>query len=109
MGGSPSRFSNKIFPGKWTTFSVGLKAPNDNGKYNATWRFSDGGGTMFGASLPVSIEVKKDPDPTKTNTPTNTPSAPTSTPDLVLTANAIATAICAQTPAANPQPNPPCQ
>jgi hypothetical protein len=66
MGGSPGRFSNKIYPGKWTTLSVGLDAPNDNGKHTAAWRFSDGGGTMFGASLPVSIEVKKNPDPTAT-------------------------------------------
>jgi hypothetical protein len=72
MGGSPGRFGNKIYPGKWTTLSVGLKAPNDNGKHTAAWRFSDGGGKMFGANLPVSIEVKKNPDPTATPNATQT-------------------------------------
>lgn len=65
MKGSSVRLSKKIEPGKWTTLSVDLDAPIDNGTYNATWRFSDGG-TLFGANLPVSIKVEKNPDPTKT-------------------------------------------
>lgn len=66
MGGSPGRLGKKIEPGKWTTLSVNLDAPIDNGTYNATWRLTDGGGTMFGASLPVSIKVQRNPDPTNT-------------------------------------------
>ncbi|HET9910461.1 MAG TPA: NBR1-Ig-like domain-containing protein, partial [Anaerolineales bacterium] len=90
MGGSPGRFSNKIYPGKWTTLSVGLDAPNDNGKYNATWRFSDGGGKMFGASLPVSIEVKKNPDPTATPNVLQTAAAGTVAVQLTATAQQAA-------------------
>jgi hypothetical protein len=66
MGGDPGRFSKKIPPYKWTTLSVGLKAPGSNGTYTASWRFTDGNGKAFGATLPVSITVKKNPDPTNT-------------------------------------------
>jgi hypothetical protein len=108
MGGSSVRFSNKIYPGKWTTLSVGLKAPNDNGKYTAAWRFSDGGGTMFGASLPVSIEVKKNPDPTATPNTLQTAVAGTVAAQFTQTASAQQTAISvgqtalALTPTATP-------
>jgi hypothetical protein len=71
MNGSSTRLSKKIEPGKWTTLSVDLDAPIDNGTYNATWRFSDGG-TLFGASLPVSIKVQRNPDPTATPNATQT-------------------------------------
>jgi hypothetical protein len=66
MGGSSVRLSKKIEPGKWTTLAVNLDAPVDNGTYNATWRFTDGGGTQFGQSLPVSITVNRNPGPTNT-------------------------------------------
>jgi hypothetical protein len=59
MGGSPGRLSKVIPPYKWTTLSVDLDAPNSNGTHTASWRFSDQGGTPFGATLPVSITVKK--------------------------------------------------
>ncbi len=58
MGGSPGRLSKVIEPYKWTTLSVGLDAPNSTGTHTATWRFSDQGGTAFGANLPVSIRVE---------------------------------------------------
>lgn len=90
MGGSPGRFGNKIYPGKWTTLSVGLKAPSDNGKHTAAWRLSDGGGTMFGASLPVSIEVKKNPDPTATPNVLQTAAAGTVAVQLTATAQQAA-------------------
>lgn len=59
MGGSPGRLSKVIPPYKWTTLSVGLTAPKSTGTHTATWRFSDQGGTPFGANLPVSIKVEK--------------------------------------------------
>lgn len=59
MGGSPGRLSKVIEPYKWTTLSVGLDAPKTTGTHTATWRFSDQGGTAFGANLPVSIKVEK--------------------------------------------------
>lgn len=90
MDGSPGRLSKVIPPGKWTTLSVDLKAPNKEGTQTGSWRFSDQGGTPFGASLPVSITVKKNPDPT------NTPAAPSATPDLQQTANAANTAVAGQ-------------
>jgi len=66
MKGSPGRLSKVIPPGKWTTLSVDLDAPNKDGTHTASWRFSDAGGTPFGATLGVSIVVKKNPDPTST-------------------------------------------
>jgi hypothetical protein len=57
MSGSNQRLSKVIEPGKWTTLSVELEAPNGNGTHTASWRFTDGGGTSFGATLPVSIRV----------------------------------------------------
>jgi hypothetical protein len=106
MGGSSVRFGNRIFPGKWTTLSVGLKAPNDNGKYNAAWRLSDGG-KMFGASLPVSIEVKKNPDPTATPNVLQTAAAGTVAVQLTQTVAAQQTAISiGQTAMAQPTATP---
>lgn len=93
MKGSPARFGNRIPPGKWTTLGVDLDAPIDNGTYNANWRFSDGGGTMFGASLPVSITVKKNPDPTKTPDAAQTTIAGTVAAQLTETAAAQGTAL----------------
>lgn len=90
MGGSPGRLGKVIPSGKWTTLAVDLTAPSKEGTYNAAWRFSDQGGTPFGASLPVAITVKKNPDPT------NTPSAPTATPNLQQTADAANTALAGQ-------------
>jgi hypothetical protein len=77
LGGNGGRLSNKIEPGKWTTLSVDLEAPNSAGTYTANWRFAHADGTYFGSVLPVSIKVEKNPDPTKT--PTNTVPAPTNT------------------------------
>ena len=91
MGGEPGRLGKVIEPGKWTTLSVGLTAPNSDGTHTAAWRFSDQGGTGFGASLPVSITVKRNPDPT------NTPVPPTAPPNLAQTADALNTAIAGAT------------
>ncbi len=53
------RFGNKIPPNKWTTLSVNLHAPKGTGTYKSTWQFSNGAGTKFGSTLPVSIKVEK--------------------------------------------------
>jgi hypothetical protein len=100
------RLSNRIEPGKWTTLSVNMHAPRTGGTFRASWRFGDGGGRLFGATLPVSITVSRTPDPT------NTPIAPSSTPNLVQTADAITTAVAGtvtatcQTAVALGTPNP---
>lgn len=60
------RLSKLIEPGKWTTLSVNMHAPKNSGTYKASWRLTDGGGTVFGAVLPVSITVG---GPTKTPKP----------------------------------------
>jgi hypothetical protein len=93
MKGAPGRLSKKIEPGKWTTLSVNLDAPIDNGTYNATWRFSDGGGTLFGASLPVSITVKRNPDPTNTVNAVETAVAGTVIAQMTQSAAAQQTAV----------------
>jgi hypothetical protein len=105
MNGSSTRLSKKIEPGKWTTLSVDLDAPIDNGTYNATWRFSDGG-TLFGASLPVSIKVQRNPDPTATpNMPqTQTAGAQQTAISIGQTAMAAATATPTATATATPTP-----
>jgi hypothetical protein len=95
MGGSPPRLSKVIPPGKWTTLSVNLEAPSKDGTYNAAWRFSDQGGTPFGASLPVSITVKKNPDPTKTPNLVETAVAGTVVVQMTQTAAAQQTAAAA--------------
>ena len=63
LGGNGGRLSNKIEPGKWTTLSVDLDAPNATGTYTGNWRFAHADGTPFGSVLPVSIKVEK-PKPT---------------------------------------------
>jgi hypothetical protein len=70
MSGNSRRLSKKIEPGKWTTLSVDLEAPDNAGTYSASWRFTDGAGHGFGSTLPVSITVKA---PTKTPKPTTYP------------------------------------
>jgi hypothetical protein len=93
MGGSPGNFGKKIPPYKWTTLSVGLTAPKNKGTYNASWRFSDGNGKAFGSTLPVSITVKTNPDPTKTPDVTQIAADYTA---IAQTAAAAQTAISAQ-------------
>ncbi len=93
MGGSPGRLSKVIPPGKWTTLSVDLTAPKDNGTYNASWRFSDAGGTPFGATLGVSITVKKNPEPTNTVDAVQTAVAGTVIAQMTQTAAAQQTAL----------------
>ena len=109
MGGNGGRLSNKIEPGKWTTLSVDLDAPNSAGTHTGNWRFAHADGTYFGSVLPVSIKVEKNPDPTKTPTSTNTVNPPTitNTPNLQQTLDAVNTAIACQTNVANGTP-PPC-
>ena len=67
MGGEAAGLGKVIAPGKWTTLSVGLKAPSKPGKYTGNWRFGNQSGSVFGSTLTVSIEVVN---------PTNTPSYP---------------------------------
>lgn len=63
MSGNSRRLSKKIEPGKWTTLSVELEAPQSAGTHSASWRFTDGAGHGFGSTLPVSIKVER-PRPT---------------------------------------------
>ncbi|SRR5690349_4270262 len=70
MSGNSRRLSKKIEPGKWTTLSVELEAPQNGGTYTASWRFTDGAGHGFGSTLPVSITVRA---PTRTPRPTSYP------------------------------------
>jgi hypothetical protein len=107
MNGNGGRLSNRIEPGKWTTLSVDLDAPNSAGTYTANWRFAHADGTYFGSVLPVSIRVERNPDPTRTPTSTNTSPAPTNTPNLQQTLDAVNTAIACQTNTAAGTP-PPC-
>lgn len=56
-----------VTPGNWAELSVNLDAPTKPGTYSAYWRFSNGGTTLFGATLGVTIKVSA-----PTNTPTST-------------------------------------
>jgi hypothetical protein len=90
------RLSNRIEPGKWTTLSVNLHAPRENGNYRSSWRFSDGGGKLFGATLPVSITVSRTPEATATPNLAQTAAQQTAVSNAVNTAVAgSATANCA--------------
>lgn len=73
MGGAPGYLSKTIVPGKWTEFSVNMRAPKDPGTYTGNWRMATQAGTLFGATLTVSIVVANPtntPKPTATNTTT---------------------------------------
>src|SRR5512138_1732048 len=65
------RLGNKIEPEKWTTISIHMTAPRNSGNYKASWRMTDGGGTKFGAILPISVSIggaTKTPKPDKAGT-----------------------------------------
>lgn len=93
MSGNGYRLSQRINvpvpPNEWRQVSVELEAPSSPGTYSATWRLANGDGQMFGASLGVSIVVKRNPDPTKTPTLA-------ATPNLQQTADAANTALAGQ-------------
>jgi len=81
ISGESIRLGKTIVPGKWTEISLKLRAPKPEGTYTGYWRLSDEEGHMFGATLSVSIKVRKEQAPTSTATsvPTSTPTS-TSTP-----------------------------
>ncbi|HSL45323.1 MAG TPA: NBR1-Ig-like domain-containing protein [Anaerolineales bacterium] len=97
MGAGDYRLSHRInvpVPvGEWRQVSVELDAPQEAGTYTATWRLANGEGKLFGASFGVSIVVKKNPDPTKTNT----------APAASATPNAAQTALAQQQTAVSVQ------
>lgn len=67
LGGSPHTLNKTIPPGKLTTFSLDLYAPDQNGTYTSAWRFSAAERTPFGATLEVTIVVGENaPDPART-------------------------------------------
>ncbi len=72
LGASPSRLSQVVPPGKSITLSLGLIAPNQDGVYNAAWRFSDAEGMPFGETLSVSIVVRNNSESTSTPNPVQT-------------------------------------
>ncbi len=96
MSGNGYRLSSRInvpVPvGEWRQVSVEMQAPQQNGTYTGYWRIANGDGSAFGATLGVSIVVKKNADPTSTSTS----AAPTATPNLQQTADAANTALAAQ-------------
>ncbi len=51
--------NNPIPVGKWTTLSLAMNAPKEPGTYTGYWRLSDGAGHAFGATLGVTIVVKR--------------------------------------------------
>ena len=71
LEGDPARLGKVIVPGQWTQLSVGLIAPSQPGTYKGSWRMATQPGTLFGATLTVSIVV---------GNPTDTPVPPTSYP-----------------------------
>lgn len=85
LSGNSKRLGKTIIPGKWTEISVNLEAPRPEGTYTGYWRLSDAEGNMFGATLSVSVKVKKPQAPmlTSTSPPPSTStltSEPTATP-----------------------------
>lgn len=65
-----SNLGKVVSPGSWSELSVNLDAPKKPGTYSAYWRFSDGGGKLFGTTLGVTIKVEN--EPTNTPVPPNT-------------------------------------
>jgi hypothetical protein len=64
LGASPSRLNQVVPPGKSINLSLELIAPNQDGVYNAAWRFSEVEGTPFRETLSVSIAVRNNSEPT---------------------------------------------
>jgi hypothetical protein len=87
-----SRINVPVPVGEWRQVSVEMQAPQQNGTYTGYWRLANGDGKVFGATLGVSIVVKKNADPTSTSTS----AAPTATPNLQQTADAANTALAGQ-------------
>lgn len=74
MGGDPGYLAKTIVPGKWTQFSVNMRAPKNPGTYTGNWRMATQSGSLFGATLTVSIVVA---NPTNTPKPTSTATSTT--------------------------------
>ncbi len=88
LDGETSRIQKKVAAGSWSEVSVAMGAPEEPGTYTSSWRFSDGK-NLFGATLSVTIVVKKPTatpvPPTATPTPTTGPTAtPTPTPTMAV-------------------------
>ena len=82
LSGTGLRVTNLIDPGKWTTLSVNMRAPDKTGTYTGYWRLSDTEGKLFGATLAVTIKVGSPPADTSTPTATATSTdTPTPTPE----------------------------
>lgn len=85
LSGVGSRVTNLIDPGKWTTLSVKLRAPDKTGTYTGYWRLSDTDGKLFGVTLGVSIKVGTPPADTATPVPSTLTATstdiPTATPE----------------------------
>ena len=83
LSGVDRRLAKTIVPGKWTEISAQLEAPKPEGTYTGYWRMADAEGNMFGATLSVTIKVRKPQADTQTPQPTANPTdtaAPTNTP-----------------------------
>jgi hypothetical protein len=80
MSGMGTRVGNLIDPGKWTTLSANMKAPDKTGTYTGYWRLADADGKLFGATLAVSIQVGSPPADTSTPEPATATSTSTNTP-----------------------------
>jgi hypothetical protein len=59
MDGIGEKVGNNIPVNKWTRISATMVAPRNPGTYTGYWRLSDTSGHTFGATLKVSITVKK--------------------------------------------------
>lgn len=59
LGDSGERIQRQVTVWDWSELSVDMTAPKKPGTYASYWRLADGGGTMFGATLVVSIVVSE--------------------------------------------------
>jgi hypothetical protein len=80
LSGMGTRVGNLIDPGKWTTLSANMKAPDKTGTYTGYWRLADAEGKLFGATLGVSIKVGSPPADTSTPEPATETATSTATP-----------------------------
>jgi hypothetical protein len=59
MGAGSFKLRKVVAPGNWTELTVNMDAPKKEGTYTSYWRMADADGNLFGATLVVSIKVKK--------------------------------------------------
>ncbi len=78
MSGADTALDEEVSPGEYISISITMVAPTTEGTYTGYWRMANDGGTLFGDTIYVTIDVMDD---AATSTPTTTPTSTDTTTD----------------------------